>query len=663
MSHLSILRLYIASALLAASFTMSAQPIKVNTRFDRVSPAEIEMKTYEPDTAASAVVLLDVGRTSMGFDPKGRLHLKINRHERIKVLKEEGVSYADYEFIYHTKLGAEESIGGINAVTYNMEDGNIVKTKMSKKYIFDEELTDNYRKVSFSAENVKAGSVIDVEYTITSYVFWDFDKIYFQRTIPVNMFSHEVRIPEYVGVNKRVSGYARIEYSSDAEVDKFHTGTQYIDYRTNIDRYKGTGLPAMKKEPYSYSYTQYLSGVDYDISYIDFPGMLTKHFSVKWEDVDKKFYESSVMSRMNEKCLFPEGVRRIMDSEDNDEQKIMAIHNLVRSEISWNGKYKLYPAKSSQVYREQTGSNADLNAITGSCLKAAGYTVEPVLIKRRSEGILIPGLAELNPYSTYILRIGTAGGRFFYLDCGSRDLYLDILPPDLLVSSARILRAPGSCEWVDLTNLIKNVTGIVVSAKLEESGRMTGEISAKYTGEECYAFKQAVSKAGSGDDYITYFENANSMDIAEYEFGNTGNPSKVCSAMYRFEKDNDVAGSRIYVSPFVTRFHSDSDFSPLTRTCPVEFPYRRMINYVFKLELPGNCRLEYLPEKISIGLPCLKSACTVSHQVSGQIVNVVFSFVLSEMISPVEDYQSIREFWQNICEVYNEVLVISRTEE
>ncbi|MDE7127181.1 MAG: hypothetical protein K2O58_04710 [Bacteroidales bacterium] len=45
MSHLSILRLYIASALLAASFTMSAQPIKVNTRFDRVSPAEIEMKT------------------------------------------------------------------------------------------------------------------------------------------------------------------------------------------------------------------------------------------------------------------------------------------------------------------------------------------------------------------------------------------------------------------------------------------------------------------------------------------------------------------------------------------------------------------------------------------------------------------------------------------
>ncbi|MDE5891166.1 MAG: hypothetical protein K2H10_09170, partial [Bacteroidales bacterium] len=100
-----------------------------------------------------------------------------------------------------------------------------------------------------------------------------------------------------------------------------------------------------------------------------------------------------------------------------------------------------------------------------------------------------------------------------------------------------------------------------------------------------------------------------------------------------------------------------------TSTCTVEFPSRRMINYVFKLELPGNCRLEYLPEKISIGLPCLKSACTVSHQVSGQIVNVVFSFVLSEMISPVEDYQSIREFWQNICEVYNEVLVISRTEE
>ena len=48
-----------------------------------------------------------------------------------------------------------------------MVDGKIVQTKMSKDYIFDEEYTGNYKKLSFSAPEVREGSVIDVEYDIT----------------------------------------------------------------------------------------------------------------------------------------------------------------------------------------------------------------------------------------------------------------------------------------------------------------------------------------------------------------------------------------------------------------------------------------------------------------------------------------------------------------
>ncbi|MDE5732989.1 MAG: hypothetical protein K2H95_08185, partial [Bacteroidales bacterium] len=73
--------------LAAASAALSAQPVKVNMKFDKVSRAEVEMQEYEPDTTAAAVVLLDAGNTAITFDAEGRICLQTRHHERIKILK------------------------------------------------------------------------------------------------------------------------------------------------------------------------------------------------------------------------------------------------------------------------------------------------------------------------------------------------------------------------------------------------------------------------------------------------------------------------------------------------------------------------------------------------------------------------------------------------
>lgn len=646
--------------LAAASAALSAQPVKVNMKFDKVSRAEVEMQAYEPDTTAAAVVLLDAGKTAITFDAKGRICLQTYHHERIKILKEEGVSHGDYELVYYTKLGLNDKISGVKVITYNLNDGEIVRTRMSKNYIFDEEFADNYRKLSFSAQDVRAGSVIEVEYDITSYTFWDFDKVYFQRSIPVNLFEYEVRIPEFAGVNKRVSGYNRINHTSEKVNERYTLGGGYIDFTTTVERYSGHALPAMKKEPYSYSFQQYLSAVDYEVSNLDIPGRLPQHFSVNWEDVDKGYYESSIISRMNEKCLFPEGVKAIAGTADTDQDKIMEIRNLIRSKISWDGKYRLFPKRGSQTYKEKTGSNADLNAIIASCLRAAGYKVEPVLIKMRSSGVLIPGLPELNPYDTYILRIDNASGNPHYLDGGSADQYLNILPPEFLVSSARLLREPGRCQWIDLTGIGKNMAGYIINARLDESGVMTGEMNVKYIGEDCWSFKKDVRKAGSQAEYVTALENICAINAEEYKFVNFDKPSKECTFSCKFEKEIDNAGNLLYISPFLRKFHSVTDFSSPTRTCPIEFPYKGMITYIMNLELPENFKVEQLPESDAIGLPCMKTACKVLYGANGNKVQVSFNFIMSEMLAAADDYQQIRDFWQLLCGIYDDMIVVSK---
>ncbi len=653
-----------AIALMSASITgLYAQPVKVNKKFDKVSKGEIEMQSYAPDTTAAAVVLLDVGKTEITFDPEGRLCLKTNRHERIKILKEEGVSHGDYEFVYYSRPGAQDKISGVRVTTYNMDNGETVRTKMSRDYLFDEEFTDNYRKLSFSAQDVRKGSVIEVEYDITSYTLLDFDKVYFQRTIPVNLFEYEVHIPEFAKVNKRVSGYNSVNYTTD-EVNETYTILRHtLTFRTRIDCYRGQELPAMKKEPYSYGFRPYLSAVDYDISSFEIPGVLSQYFSVKWEDVDKKYYESSITSRMNDKCMFSENTRKIMETDDADADKIMAIRDMVRSEISWDGIYRLFPKRSSQIYKDKSGSNADINAIIASCLRAAGYRAEAVLIKMRTSGVLLPAMPELNPYDTFILRIETASGNVYYLDGGSDNLYLNVLPPEMLVANGRLLRSPGQCQWVDLTNLTKNSTVYLVNARLGEDGTMTGSITAKYTGEDSYSFKKTVRSAGSEQDYMNLFENQCAINAEEYKFRNMDRMSNDCVLICRFEKEVDMAGNMIYINPFLKKLHSVTDFSPETRTCPVEFPYPTAISYVFGLELPEKYRAENLPENFMEGLACPKAMCKMSYTANGNKIMASYNFLMTETIAPVEQYQEIREFWQALCGIYDEVIVVAGKED
>lgn len=652
-----ITSLTVAFAAFAGS--MHAQPVKVSTKFGKVSKDEVAMTVYEPDTSAAAVVLLDVGKTAVAFDPNGYICLRTHHHERIKILKEEGVRKVDYEMIYYGSGNTPDNINGVRVVTYNMNGGEIVKTRMTSDCLFDEEYVDSYRKRSFTPLDVRVGSVIEVEYDLISYQFLDFDKTYFQRDIPVNMFEYEVHIPDFAKSKRKVTGYYPVNNRSETLEEYYSIGTVSGTILTNVDYYSGQNLPAMKKEPYLYSTQQYMSAVDYDISSIEMPGRLPQFFSVDWDDIDKRYYDGPVVRRLKDKSPFPDAVAGIAGSDRNDVAKIAAIRDLVRSEINWNGNYRLIPAKSSKVLKEKSGSNADINAIIGACLREAGYTVEPVLIKRRSSGVLIQGLTEMHPYDTFILRVATAQGGVYYLDGGSEYTYLNVLPADLLVTSARLLRAPGQSQWVDLSALTKNSSLWVVNAKLDANGTLTGELNVRYTGQESCSFKSAVHKAGSQDEYIENLENSCSVEVNGSEFQNFDKWSGNCMVKFNFTRDADRSGGHIYVNPFICRFHDDTDFSAPERICPVEFPYKTVLTYVFNLELPENYSVTALPESGDLVFKELNTACRVQYSVRDGALQLVYNFIMGDVLLPAAGYAQLREFWQQLCGIYNGTVVIS----
>ena len=126
----------LASVLLIASLEMAAQTIPVNTRFGKVSKEEVELMEYPADTSASALMLYEYTSVSIDFDASGGFKLNTRKHQRIKVLNEEGLDWGDVEMIYYNSNTLRDNISGIDVSTYNLVNGKVVETKMPSKYVF-----------------------------------------------------------------------------------------------------------------------------------------------------------------------------------------------------------------------------------------------------------------------------------------------------------------------------------------------------------------------------------------------------------------------------------------------------------------------------------------------------------------------------------------------
>lgn len=646
--------------LACAAIHADAQSIPVNTRFGKVSKEEVEMTTYDKDTSANAVMLYEHTDLFMNINAAGKFALSKKKHLRIKVLKEEGIDWGDFEILCYNSSNHKEVISGIEVVTYNMADGKVVETKMPKKYVFNEEYSENYRKVSFSAQEVKVGSVIEVKYEVTNSMYWRIDDIYFQRRIPVNLAEASVRIPEYFTFNKKMNGYLQVGYTKDVSSSAFPVAGGSLTYNLNIDNYRLVDAPAFRVEPYVYNSSQYLSAVHYDIRSLSIPGSVYEDYSVNWSAVDKSYLESDIMTRFKGNCQFKEEVKGIA-ADASDEDKIAAAVKIVKNAVEWDESYSIVPEPLAQTVKARTGSNSDLNCLVAGCLRELGFRVDPVFIKMRSSGILLDYQPEMNPYDTFILCVTSSDGSSRYLDCGASEGFINILDPEMLIRNGRLIHTEGSGQWVDLTKLCRSGLVMNVNATVEPAaGSAAGKVSLNYFGVDSYEFKTYYNSFEDEEEYITDLENDHSVEIQELQTSKVDEYSKDASVNFAYTKMLDSTGEIIYINPFFDKFHSKDSFQSPTRDYPVDFPYPYSLKYAYNLKVPEGFAVDQMPQSILLKLEALDATVRVITKAAGNIVQISYTYTQNSTHGAVKDYEDIRSFWQYLGDIYDSMIVLKK---
>lgn len=650
----------LASVLLIASLEMAAQTISVNTRFGKVSKEEVELMEYPADTSASALMLYEYTSVSIDFDASGGFKLNTRKHQRIKVLNEEGLDWGDVEMIYYNSNTLRDNISGIDVSTYNLVNGKVVETKMPSKYVFREDFTENYKKLSFSAQEVRVGSVIEIRYTVSSNIYWEIDDIFLQKDIPVNLSECIIRLPEMFEFNKKQLGFNTVKYEYAAESGSLPLGGGSVySYTVNVDKYSAADIPAFKEEPYLYNADQYYTALHYDIRSLTIPGSVYEDFSVNWGDVDDSYLDSDMMRRFRAQCQFKDEVAAL-PADGSDKDRIVSAVKLVKGKVAWDKSYKVFPQPLAQVVKAQSGTNADINCLIAGCLREMGYTVEPVMIKLRSSGLLLEHQPEMHPYDTFILKVTAADGTSYYLDGGSDDAYINVLSPLMLVEKARVLRPERMSQWVDLTRLGRNGTIMSVKASVAPDMTLSGTVSSKFSGQDSYSIKRDYNSFDDEDGFIEDIENNTLQEVLEFSQTGMKDYSSNASYEYKFSSDLGPEGDRIYINPFISRFHSKDSFQSIKREYPIDFPYPYMINYMFILEIPEGYAVEQMPENALVKLQGLDATLKLLANVRGQVLQISFSYTQNKMIGLVNDYESIREFWQYINDTYESMIVLKK---
>lgn len=650
--------------------------IEPNLKYGKPSKEELSLTSYAPDTTATAIYLFHQGQSDFVYHDG--FQLTTEHWVRIKILKPQGVSYADVSVPYYSPTDRDEGqerASDIEGCSYNMENGKCIKTSMKRESISFERINNLYKMLKFSLPAVKEGTVIEYHYKLYSDYFSHIDNWMMQEELPMLYNQYKITIPhvfiynielrgkDYIQVKQRDSSiHATEREGGSAGVSKdFIVSAQETTFTSR-------NLPAIRQdEPYCWCPEDYKVQVSFDLQGTQFTPNEYKPYSQKWEDVDNQLLKpentqfGKYLSFTNP---FRPETKQAYNSEMSFEEKIICAFQILKKKMAWNGRYQLYSKELEKVIPKGNGSNADLNFILISILKDFGLEAYPVVLSRRSSGMLpynFPSLQKLNTFIVAVYDINKQ--KYVFLD-GSMDVpALNILPLELSVNKARILSPKEKEEkkWVNVMALADNKSFMKIEARLEgnqvkghRSTILYGQEAVEYQANEKHKQDSIVSNPGSNGSL------KNKLTVTNLKVKKQENDRALIEEEFDFVLQTDRTDDHLYINPMLFPHLKSNPFIQTERVLPIEFPYPYKFTMLTTLTLPEGYEVEETPQPQVIRTQGDGLQCKYMIQRQGNTISLNYIFYLKEPIFLTEQYKQLQELWTKVIEKNNEILVLKK---
>ncbi|WP_321516502.1 DUF3857 domain-containing protein [Marinifilum fragile] len=657
MKNFTILRTIVLglTILFISNFGFAAKaPIK----FGKVSIDELKMQTYEKDSTAVAVYLCDYGVSEIPYmTTTGDFQYNSTRIIRIKILKDEGLDYADLEFSFDK---TRSNVGIVKACTYNLENGKIVKTKVSGKDRILEKSSDDIYTYKLACENVKPGSVVEFMYSITSDIPWNIGPWYFQHSIPTIWSEFRVNVPEYFDYKKNAKGYLVF----DINEHDFGNGTRRNGTNFSIDQYRFVikDVPAFKKEPYTTSSKNYMSAIEFEIAGIKSNTGIYKDLTGNWDKINKTLMESEYFGlQLKTGGFLKDVVAEITNKTKSDEEKILAAFNYIKSNMKWDDSYgKFTTSTLRSAFKEKKGNVADINLMLVVLINKLGIKADPVILSTRSNGLLSlfsPSQSKFN----YVIASCKVGENRIYLDATDANCPCNLLPERCINDKGRLISSQGSF-FVDIKSSSISKSATIAKLKLDEDGVVSGNLDLSLNGFTALQFRDAIQDKSEEELRETMDEAYKLIDVESVEISNLKEVEKSVISKMEVEMTEELenVNDLIYFNPFIVNKIEENPFTLEERKYPVDFTYPIDRTFMLELTVPDGYTLESKPAPARINLPEKSGQFMYSANQNGNKIMVVSRFKINKRTFLYNEYANLKEFYNLIVAKHAEMLVLKR---
>lgn len=653
--------------------------IAQNYKFGKVSKEEITQKEHPTDPTADAAVLYREIKTEFQYTEDSGWYMVTDYFERVKIYTKEGFDRANATIDLYKGDKADKLIG-LRGYTYYIDaDGKVEEVKLKSDGIFEEESSKYLTQTKITMPDVREGCVIEYKYTINSPFIFNIDEFRFQETIPVDKVSVLFKTPEYFiykthqrgWVPYKVETYSRERSMSFRQTEAMDTRTfgkevpkvqtREIKFKEDSYTVELENVPALKEEAFVGNLNNYTTALQFEMSYIDIPGLPLKTYATDWEDVSKSIYRVTEFgAELERNNYFEKDVDNILSGLTTPEEKIGAIFYFVLNKINWNGYRGFYTNEGVKAaYKKGSGNVADINLMLVAMLRHAKLDANPVLVSTKSHGI--PLFPTRNGFNYVIAGVNLPQGTLL-LDATNKDAEIGVLKSSILNWQGRVVKKDGTSGWVSLSSIVPAVKSAMVNAEIKPDMSVSGKSKNRFTGNYAFKYRSEFKSLNEDAQRKALEKNSNQAELSNCKFENMNTLGQPVSLEYDFETMDaveNVAG-KLYFSPMVFMATKETPFKSETRQYPIDYGYPIKDRYIINIALPEGYTVESLPENAAFNLGEKTGSYRYLISQVGNKLQLSVEFAMNKSFIAAEEYANLRKFYELLIAKENEKVVLSK---
>lgn len=643
-----------------------------------IADAEWEMKSYEKDPEAGAVVLYDIGKTLFETDKNGETLIKLFRKKRIKIFDRTELKVADISIpLYHSIDNKFEKIIDLEAFTYSRDGDRVIKKQVQAESIFEEKIDDFWSVKKFTFPDVQEGSILEYTYILESPNIFNLPDWEFQSTIPTIYSEYKIgMIPfyEYVFMAQGIDSFDIKTVEKDKIWKKFGqiksaSGQNLGEAATYNDMnytYVMKDVEAFKDELYITTVNDYIAKIDFQLSNTyQVPrnisdryqtlGQVTE-FMTTWPKLVEDFLEYDYFGKYLEES---ENIaKKVIKSElalegKTKTQQAKLIIDYVKNNYEWDQYYRKQTSKRPKdLVAEKTGNSAEINLFLTAMLRAADIEAKPVILSTRDHGKLKLDYPFQHLFN-YVVTLVIVENITYLTDATDPLIAYNRIPPRCINGQGLIVDQEN-VGWVRLDSKILSINNRLFTIAIDQKNLIAeAGVTIQASEYDAYEYKSALGEDPEAVEKAMLDKGFKSID--QVRFINFDKNEKPLVIAFKGTADVEELGGKLVLYPFFEFPLKKNGLIQKERKYPIDLIYANSKNYKAQINIPEGYTLKNIPEGIDIKDEF--ASIKLEYKLVGNQLIIEGSYTFYKAVFEPKEYSKVKNYFDIIVDKFNQEII------